>query len=1031
LAPNGLSCLLVYDNEEVEKEKDGNNKNAESSTDAVVPNESEEGAEEGMEEDDEDGEDDESSAEKCAASIAVNAGQMQDYAELPGLAHLTEHLLMMGSEEFPDENEYDDFLSTAGGHNNAWTDLENTVYYFDCQSSNFQGALRRFAACFRCPLLSKSSIGREISAVDSEHAKNVQNDSWRSHQLTRTVLGRSSATTTAAASDTAGTTAATTTHHPYGSFGTGNKESLGAHDLDELERGVRRFYRQYYTACNMTLCVVLGGRQDVANVERLITEYFSGIPAGTPEENVPKPLPPFAPALPKRIDTVPISDVTTIELQWPMRETQSLYESKPTRFLSHLLGHEGPGSLLAALRKKHWAQELMADDGSKSCRDFSIFHIEIELTKLGLQNLKSVVAMVYAYLRLLQDIPSWVYDELKATSDMQFRFLSKRPPSDTASSLAVQMQHYASNPDRFLSGPYKLFVSSHPAERIAECWKYMTPQNMLLVVSSKEVKDTDQTDPWYGTEFAEKVVDEGLLKEWTKCLTVDDDPEGLFVDLRLPDKNDMLATNFELIEPHPAFVASTDDKNKKKGPRVALPRCLVDTPTCRLWYKPDTVFSQPKVNVVMLLRTCFAYVTSPVDSVLASLWVEFLHEHCKEFSYAASMAGLHLDFHNTRVGMEVHVSGYSQKAEILLRRISESVLTLPDTLTNEIFERIVDKLKNQFSQFMVAQPYQHAMYAADLCLDDIKWRMHDRMACLDDIAPADLIHFSKTLLSRYEIEMLVHGNVSGKDAIGYSEIVLKAWHPRPPYQVPALRVARLESDAVYRFKVWNEDDNNNCVHNVYQIGPVDVRTNATLSVLQHLMREPAFNMLRTEETLGYIVHTSIKTSGTVIKGWLCLIQGDSFDPTHMDDRVEAFLVKMRGILVDLSKEKFETNVQSVVQNLREKNKNLGEESTKYWGVISNQTYRFRRLEEIAEEAEKLTKLDVIRFFDRYLHAKSPYRRKLSIQVFGKNHADILDKQNDSGSSPLVIDDPKAFCQSQPLYPVPPTVSIDEMKLDLA
>jgi len=75
------------------------------------------------------------------------------------------------------------------------------------------------------------------------------------------------------------------------------------------------------------------------------------------------------------------------------------------------------------------------------------------------------------------------------------------------------------------------------------------------------------------------------------------------------------------------------------------------------------VFKKPKVNIVALLQTCTSYVASPVASVLASLWIEFVHKHCKEFSYEASMAGLHCDFQNTRAGIEIHVSGYNHKAD--------------------------------------------------------------------------------------------------------------------------------------------------------------------------------------------------------------------------------------------------------------------------------------------------------------------------------------------------------------------------------
>lgn len=36
---------------------------------------------------------------------------------------MLEHMLFMGSETFPDENEYDSFLQSHGGASNAYTEL--------------------------------------------------------------------------------------------------------------------------------------------------------------------------------------------------------------------------------------------------------------------------------------------------------------------------------------------------------------------------------------------------------------------------------------------------------------------------------------------------------------------------------------------------------------------------------------------------------------------------------------------------------------------------------------------------------------------------------------------------------------------------------------------------------------------------------------------------------------------------------------------------------------------------------------------
>ena len=47
--------------------------------------------------------------ETAAASITVQVGSYSDPDDLPGLAHFLEHMLFMGTKEFPDEKSINSF----------------------------------------------------------------------------------------------------------------------------------------------------------------------------------------------------------------------------------------------------------------------------------------------------------------------------------------------------------------------------------------------------------------------------------------------------------------------------------------------------------------------------------------------------------------------------------------------------------------------------------------------------------------------------------------------------------------------------------------------------------------------------------------------------------------------------------------------------------------------------------------------------------------------------------------------------------
>lgn len=122
-------------------------------------------------------------ADKSAASLDVRVGSSLDPKPLYGTAHFLEHMLFMGTEKYPSENEYTEFIKNNGGGDNAYTSLTDTNYYFDCSNEGFPEALDRFSQFFKQPLLKEDSTDREMKAVDSEFNQSLQNDSWRFYGL--------------------------------------------------------------------------------------------------------------------------------------------------------------------------------------------------------------------------------------------------------------------------------------------------------------------------------------------------------------------------------------------------------------------------------------------------------------------------------------------------------------------------------------------------------------------------------------------------------------------------------------------------------------------------------------------------------------------------------------------------------------------------------------------------------------------------------------------------------------------------------
>ena len=105
--------------------------------------------------------------DQAAAAMSVGVGYFCDPENLPGIAHFCEHMLFLGTEKYPDENEYSSFLSSNGGYSNAYTSSEDTNYYFEINHPHLKGALKRFAQFFISPKLDPAYVQRERKAVNS------------------------------------------------------------------------------------------------------------------------------------------------------------------------------------------------------------------------------------------------------------------------------------------------------------------------------------------------------------------------------------------------------------------------------------------------------------------------------------------------------------------------------------------------------------------------------------------------------------------------------------------------------------------------------------------------------------------------------------------------------------------------------------------------------------------------------------------------------------------------------------------------
>merc|ERR1711957_710603 len=138
------------------------------------------------------------------------------------------------------------------------------------------------------------------------------------------------------------------------------------------------------------------------------------------------------------------------------------------------------------------------------------------------------------------------------------------------------------------------------------------------------------------------------------------------------------------------------------------------------------------------------------------------------------------------------------------------MVDVSEKIDKSLFQRVKDKISKEYQNFLFAQPYQHAIHAGDLLLEANKWKIEERMSALDALTLRDIIAFSHRLLSRFYLELLVHGNVSKEDAKAVANIILDGLKPKPSFTSsrPQSRVVQLKDGCEYIHRLPEPNTNN-------------------------------------------------------------------------------------------------------------------------------------------------------------------------------------------------------------------------------
>ncbi len=185
-----------------------------------------------------------------AIQIWVKAGSADETPDVAGAAHVHEHMIFKGTTRRP-VGAIAAEVESSGGHINAFTTADHTVYHLILASRHFATGLDILADAMQHTTFDPHELGKELQVVMEEWKRGEDSPTSRA----ATELFRLAYTT-----------------HPYGRPVIGYRETIEALNRER----VLNFYQRWYRPNNMTLVIVGDIEREAARQE--VLRIFAGQP---------------------------------------------------------------------------------------------------------------------------------------------------------------------------------------------------------------------------------------------------------------------------------------------------------------------------------------------------------------------------------------------------------------------------------------------------------------------------------------------------------------------------------------------------------------------------------------------------------------------------------------------------------------------------------------------------------------------------------------------------------------------------------
>eukprot|EP00475_Leptophrys_vorax_P039211 TRINITY_DN7042_c0_g1_i1.p1 TRINITY_DN7042_c0_g1~~TRINITY_DN7042_c0_g1_i1.p1 ORF type:complete len:491 (+),score=120.57 TRINITY_DN7042_c0_g1_i1:372-1844(+) len=406
------------------------------------------------------------------------------------------------------------------------------------------------------------------------------------------------------------------------------------------------------------------------------------------------------------------------------------------------------------------------------------------------------------------------------------------------------------------------------------------------------------------------------------------------------------------------------------------------------WFKSDVVLKSPRANIFIHLSNPDLDSSDLSSTMAMRFCVNLIYDHLHDLAYMASGGGMQFGISLSQfpVGIKLEFTGYDNRLFELVQIVLENIISackflpsMPDRF-NDIKESITLDLLTK-----CLDPSTYSQHLLELFLLDKAHDSPEAIDCVDSLGLPNVVFQLEQLLSSVFVSGLFHGNVEEVEARkAVAHVIEQISSPFPDgyrRSSPVERVIELDGkEEIYiQMPGKNLDNPNSAIVNFYMCGQDSLRERLKLRLLGSLLEEPCFDVLRTDQQLGYSVSCFFSNIEGVLAFQFDIVSAD-YEPATLDDRIEQFIREEYQSLQEMDKEEYEDSVNGLISDLQSQDMSVSDIGCRLWNEIEDRTMIFNRVDEEVSLLQNLPLEEVLDLYKSCLFDIGT-RRKLSVQVY--------------------------------------------------